>query len=272
MAVKKRSSLELMKAAQTSGAAIQEQDRSVEARSLQSRMTSLPLAKIIDRHSDTRDLNQQHVEELIVSISVLGLLEPLVVDLRGRLLAGGHRRAAIALLKERMLQEYAEHFPDEAVPVRAMDFDAEVDPDLALQIEVAENEKRRDYTRAEVRKLAERLKLKGYVDTKGRPALGERALRPALEVIIGKSQRTVRRYLNEEGDKKSGSTDLLFSETMAIASLRASLSKWQKAHGGTENEILAPLDREVGKLVKKLDSALKQSRQRDVAAMEDGEE
>ena len=267
MVNKKRSSLDLIKSAHTAGVAIQEQDRLADARALQSRMTSLPLAKIIDRVEDTRELNSVHVDELMVSISVLSLLEPLVVDRRGRLLAGGHRRAAIAQLQERMPDKFAEHFADDLVPVRSLDFDADRDPDLALQIEVAENEKRRDYTRMEVRKLAEKLKLAGYADTKGRPSLGEKALRPALEVIIGKSQRTVRRYLNEE-DKKSGSVDLLFTETTALASLRASLSKWQKAHGNEPDEILEPIDREVEKLLKKLDTAIKKSRQRDVKAID----
>lgn len=263
MVVKKRSSLESIKAAHNAGTAIQEQDRQAEARAVPSRVTSLPLTKIIDRVEDTRELNSAHVDELMLSISVLGLLEPLVVDLRGRLLAGGHRRAAISQLKERMPSEFARQFPNELVPVRSLDFDAEGDPDLALQIEVAENEKRRDYTRTEVRKLAEKLKLAGYVDTKGRPAQGERALRPALEVIIGKSQRTVRRYLNEV-DEKSGSVDLLFPETTVLASLRASLSKWQKVRGHEPDEILEPIDRDVEKLLKKLDAAMKKSRQRDM--------
>ena len=267
MATKKRSSSELIKAAHIAGVAIQEQDRLADAQALQSRITILPLVKIIDRAEDTRELNSAHVDELMVSISVLGLLEPLVVDMRGRLLAGGHRRAAISRLKAEMPEEYAKHFKDDLVPVRSLDFDADLDPDLALQIEVAENEKRRDYTRAEVRKLAEKLKLSGYVDTKGRPALGSKALRPALEVIIGKSQRTVRRYLNEDIEQKSRSTDPLFTETMALASLQANLNKWKKVHGAGESEILEQIDREVGKLLKKLDAAIKKSRQRDIAQM-----
>jgi ParB family chromosome partitioning protein len=70
-----------------------------------------------------------------------------------------------------------------------MGFDAEAEPDLALQVEVAENEKRRDYTISEARALAERLRAAGYVDVKGRPAKGEKALRPALEVIMGCGQK-----------------------------------------------------------------------------------
>jgi ParB family transcriptional regulator, chromosome partitioning protein len=49
--------------------------------------------------------------------------------------------------------------------------------------------------------LAERLKASGYVDTVGRPAVGTKALSPALKVIIGKSLRTVQRYLNEDNEK-----------------------------------------------------------------------
>jgi ParB family transcriptional regulator, chromosome partitioning protein len=265
--VKRRNSTDVYQAAVTAGSAIEQQDRQLEARAIRSQMASLPLQKIIERQAATRELNSQHVVDLMASIAVLGLLEPLVVDVRGRLLAGGHRQAAIELLKEQMPEEYDRHFPDDMVPVRSLDFDADREPELALNVEVAENEKRRDYTRAEVKQLAEKLKAAGYADPKGRPATGERALRPALEIIIGKSQRTVRRYLNEAEDKKSGSGDLLSPETIAITSLRNSLSKWQKAYGNEDRPILEPIDREVAKLLKKLDAALKKSRQQDLAQM-----
>lgn len=47
---------------------------------------------------DTRPLNAPHVVELAESIAILGLLEPLVIDRRGNLLAGAHRLAALQLL------------------------------------------------------------------------------------------------------------------------------------------------------------------------------
>jgi hypothetical protein len=118
------------------------------------------------------------VSDLAEPIAVLGLLEPLVVDRRGRLLAGGHRKAAVFVLKEANPAAYAKHFSDDLVPVRVVDFDAEENPDLALQVEVTENEKRRDYTPVEVRALTERLRDAGYAEVKGRPAKGEKALRP----------------------------------------------------------------------------------------------
>jgi len=58
----------------------------------------LLLDAIKPRSQDTRPLNEAHVESLAESIAVLGLIEPLVTDQSGRLLAGGHRLAAIALL------------------------------------------------------------------------------------------------------------------------------------------------------------------------------
>jgi ParB family transcriptional regulator, chromosome partitioning protein len=258
MAPKKRSSLDLLKAAQAAGTAIQEQDRQSEVRSTQAKVSTLPLSKITDRLTDTRTLKTEHVEDLMRSIAALGLLEPLVVDSRGRLLAGGHRKAAIYLLKEQMPPEYAEHFPEEVVPVRVLDFDANHNADLALQVEIAENEKRRDYTPAEVRTLAERLKSAGYVDTKGRPALGEKPLRPALQVIIGKSIRTVQRYLNEAEEKST--TDVrLNSATDALSSLRASLTKWHKVYGSSDHEVIQPIERDVTKLLKRLEVAIKKA-------------
>ena len=60
-----------------------------------SALSTLPLDRIQLRETNTRELQQQHVAALAESIAVLGLLEPLVVDQGGRLLAGGHRLAAI---------------------------------------------------------------------------------------------------------------------------------------------------------------------------------
>lgn len=239
MPPKKRSTVDdSLMAAQAAETAIkEEQDRQPEIRSTQAKIAALPLSKIIDRVIDTREVKSRHVEALMLSIAALGLLEPLVVDRRGRLLAGGHRKAAITLLKEQQPTAYAEHFPNELVPVRVLDFDADTNADFALQVEIAENELRRDYTAKEVKMLAERLKAAGYVDTVGRPAVGAKALSPALKVIIGKSLRTVQRYLNE--DNEQGMTnDVLFSGPDALAKLRSSLTKWQKAYGGSDDEVI----------------------------------
>lgn len=151
-----------------------------------------------------------------------------------------------------MPSEYAQHFPNELVPVRALEFDAEQNADLALQVEITENEKRRDYTPAEVKVLAEKLKSAGYVDTNGRPALGEKPLRPALKVIIGKSIRTIQRYLNE--DREKSTTDVvLFSSTNALKSLKSHLLNWQKSYGGSDDEIVNSIEQDVVELLKKLE-------------------
>jgi ParB family transcriptional regulator, chromosome partitioning protein len=247
----RQSAADMLQSIKVAGTGIQEQDRQSEIRSLQAKVSTLPLHKIIDRVTDTRELKIQHVEDLMGSISVLGLLEPLVVDSRNRLLAGGHRKAAIHSLKEQMPTEYSQHFPDELVPVRVLDFDADRNPDLALQVEIAENEKRRDYTVAEVKNLADRLRIAGYSDTKGRPAAGDKPLRPALTVIIGKSIRTVQRYLNEP-EQKSRTNVRLFSEVSALANLKGNLIKWQRVYGGSADEMVQSIERDVAKLLKRL--------------------
>ena len=89
-----------------------------------------------------------------------------------------------------------------------MDFDAEADSRRALSIEITENEKRRDYTKREVTALAERLKVAGFKYTRGKPKKGERALAPALALIIGKSDRTIRRLI---GGGKDIRTSVLIS-------------------------------------------------------------
>jgi ParB family chromosome partitioning protein len=261
---RRRSTAELLDAADSAGTAIQAKDREAEARAEleQSRSSVLPLGKILDRTSDTRGLSSQHVSDLAESIAVLGLLEPLVVDRWGRLLAGGHRKAAVFVLKEANPAAYAKHFSSDLVPVRVVDFDAEENPDLALQVEVTENEKRRDYTPGEVRALAERLRGAGYADVKGRPAKDKKALRPALEVIIGKSIRTVRRYLNMAIEESV--TDVRLSERedngAVITSLRrlqTELNRWQKAYSEPEASEIQMVSKDVTRLLKRVETALK---------------
>lgn len=184
------------------------------------------LDDILDRETNTRKLNQAHVEALVESISVLGLLEPLVLDRQNRLLAGAHRLAAIRLLRHQNAPAYRKLFLSNLIPVQVLPFDAQQEPDRALQVEIAENEHRRDYTPTEVRALANRLRSLGYVDQPGRPAKGTKALRPALEVIVEKSLRTVQRYLNEDQDKKPRQ-DVMVSEKKVLHQALKKLQVWE---------------------------------------------
>jgi ParB family chromosome partitioning protein len=194
---------------------------------------TVPLEKIKDRESNTRDLNPQHVDTLAESIAILGLIEPLAVDKNYILLAGGHRKAAITQLKEQNPSAYKQHFAD-GIPVRVMEFDASADPDKALQIEIAENEQRRDYTPAEVRVIANRLREAGYTETVGRPKKGELALKPALSVVVGKSIRQIKRYLTDDEENPAS---VPISPETHIRRAIASLKKWETSRGRKRKEV-----------------------------------
>jgi ParB family transcriptional regulator, chromosome partitioning protein len=184
--------------------------------------STYPLDQIQQREQDTRPLNEAHVNELADSIAALGLIEPIAVDNQGRLLAGGHRLAAVLKLQAEQPEAFQKHFPLAQIPARIFAFDAEQDPALALQIEIAENEKRRDYTPAEVRMIADRLRNSGYRDTTGKPKKGEQPLVPALQLIIGKSRRTVMTYL--AGDE--GKPEQAQSQTLLKRALK-NLEEWR---------------------------------------------
>lgn len=204
--------------------------------------STIHLDAIQDREVNTRELRPDHVDALAESIAVLGLIEPLAVDEKGQLLAGGHRLAAIRQLKERNLTAYEQKFEGDRIPVRIMPFDAEADPDLALQIEIAENEQRRDYTPAEVRALAERLKTAGYIDRKGRPAKGEKPLLPALEVIVGKSMRTLQRYIQEDKPDSKNTTGVAFSAKKHLRQAAIALDKWKQVK---DEEPITPREKDL---------------------------
>ena len=201
-----------------------EKDQQVSRRRSEERgeLNSVVIERIKLREIDTRPLNESHVQNLSESIAILGLIEPLAVDQDKVLLAGGHRLAAIKLLQETDIDSFNGQFPNGQIPVRVMPFKAANDPEKALQIEVAENEHRRDYTPAEVRAIADHLRESGYQDLKGRPKKGEKALMPALSVVIGKNRRTIQRYLYES-DQESRTDVRLF-----LKKAQKALKAWQK--------------------------------------------
>lgn len=230
---KKRDGIAVMQRTAQVAGNLHEQDRDATSRSARTRekRIDVPLSRIQGRDQDTRPLNPDHVADLMESIGILGLIEPLVVDQHNKLLAGGHRLEAIRELKQKDGSAYETHFPDNAIPVRVIPFDAQEDTERALQIEVAENEKRRDYTPAEVRAIAEHLKSAGYEAVKGRPKKGHKALMPAVSVVVGKNIRTIQRYMNGEQNSKS-TTDVVLSLNKALKSLE----KWQKTKPKTRAE------------------------------------
>ncbi len=188
------------------------------------------------KDSDTRALSPRHVVDLAESISVLGLLEPVVVDTSGHLLAGGHRLAALQLLavtdpEERRavflercgwasknadatpppeLASLADHitmlgdaplatwYPKHVIPVQVVDVGGRGGSERALAVEAAENNVRREYTKEEITALAERFKTAGYKTTSGKPKAGEKTMLSALEAAVGRSKRQIQRILTGE--------------------------------------------------------------------------
>lgn len=163
----------------------------------------VPLEKITDRPiGDTRPLNPAHIKELVDSIAVIGLITPLTVDRRYRLLAGAHRRAALQRLAEKDPKQYSELF-DAGIPVHIMDIDAEIDTVDALQIEVEENTQRRNYTASEIREAAQKLENAGYEKIRGRPAKGQKSLNRELMSVFRLSRRRITDILNEPEGKSA---------------------------------------------------------------------
>ena len=245
--VRKRSdSAAIFAEATLTAEAIHKQDQVAEKRAdlERSQRINLPLSRIQSRTEDTRPLRDQHVADLLESISALGLIEPLVVDLKGILLAGGHRLAAIHLMKTVDLDSYNQHFPNDLVPVRVMPIDSEAEPEKALQIELAENEKRVNYSRDQIERLAIRLRSLNYREIPGRPKEGEKALGPALAVAIGVSTRYVRRVLKEQslGIKETRNSVPSFSKKKTLKKIETAL---EELINSTESKRLSKTSRDL---------------------------
>ena len=157
-----------------------------------------PLSRIKQREHDTRKVSARHVGALADSLRAIGLIQPIAVSDDGVLLAGAHRLAAIAQLKETDPDAYERWFPRDEVPVRVIRLeDSGGGKQQALAVELSENEKRRNYTRQELMRLIERLRAAGYAEGSGRLKPGEKHMAPALSAVLGKSLRTVSRMLAE---------------------------------------------------------------------------
>ena len=189
---------------------------------------------------DSRPISARHVFELARSICVLGLLEPLVIDTKGQLLAGAHRLVALQMLaitdraeREAALLDlfspaervdppnavssllgeigrleasaHSQRQLAEGVPVLVLDVGSagEAGGKRALAVELAENSVRRAYTVEEVRQLARRLKAAGYKTSPGRPRPGESSAISVLQAAVGKSRRTIERIIDGRGDGRS---------------------------------------------------------------------
>jgi len=223
-----------------------------------------PLQWIKPRAAEpTRGIDPGHVVNLALSIHALGLLEPIVCDQHGNLLAGAHRLAACRVLAAgdnergatlaRSIETLSPVGWDPAgdwgesltgvpsgcgalsalaVPVRVYAISAD-NPDAALHVEIAENEQRRDYTASEVRALWRRLEsAEGYRTEPGRPRAGEIAATDVIATVIGKSRRTVQRMLADAPDKAP--TDAATKEMRARNALRRAAAKYRDVSGDTE--------------------------------------
>jgi ParB family transcriptional regulator, chromosome partitioning protein len=221
-----------MLAGAVAGAGQAKIDRQLAEESARARtITLLPIDTIKLREQDTRPARAEQVLAIAESISAVGLLQPPAVDKAHRIVAGLNRLHACRLLltppagRVAYLQALDEHdaeleprihdlpalnaLPEPLVagkvPVRVLvDLDAHLDPSAALAAEAAENTARRQYTPKEARELAQRLREAGYRESTGRPKAGEKALRPALEMVLGQSASTIRRLLGKKDAPKKG--------------------------------------------------------------------
>lgn len=279
---------EMRKRTSKAAKGMSEKDRAHEEKeeNIRQQSATFPLSDIKDRPGgDTRSLRLEHIVSLAESISALGLLEPIVIDKNGFLLAGGHRLAACRLLnatakkKTKLLEEMRESDPRSVteeleerleelnwsrskeelrlLPVRVMDFDASKDADLALAVEAAENTQRKDYTAKEVFRIYQKLLNAGYTDKPGRPSKNEKAAKPAVAMVIGRSLKTVNRMLQKQLQENEQNQSLLELEK-AITKIEGAITHFERAAKGFDSpELLEALSK---KLNQKLKVTLRQTR------------
>jgi hypothetical protein len=246
----------------------------------------IPALSIAPRESDTRHINAAHAVDLAESIAVLGLLQPLGVDTAGQLLIGGHRLAALQLLLEpaptarraaflvQCGHPDAEKLPEDLtkladrlaalgddplgdsplkakVPVQVLDVTGKNGEGLALAVEAAENNLRRQYTAKEIKTLAKRFEAAGYKTTVGNPKAGEKTKLNMLAAAVGKSKRQIQRILANPDKSKKGSAFEKAKESLRRAAARVVKTGEKKNEGrhklSEEDQAVVALAAKVGK-------------------------
>jgi ParB family chromosome partitioning protein len=221
------------------------------------------LVSIHQHPNPSRTLDPRHVLDLARSIAALGLIHPLVIDIEDVVIAGSHRYAALAVLATPHADRYgklvelvpaaagiewqtdaldfpgAEQLDFHRIPVRVLPLSQRTQPDEAWRAEVAENERRRDYSPKEVKGLALKLLEQGYKMQKGRNVHAPRAL-PVIAALIGRSERQVKRLLaqaeNPDAEpKKHNGPNVPIWET--AGKLKVRIEEFKKKH---HKEITGP--------------------------------
>lgn len=234
------------------GAGLQEREVQVSELLAEARQSELDVRQILPRvQASTRGLSEKHLVSLAESISSLGVIEPIVVDAEYRLIAGLHRLSASRLLAEPVGQRLStwlsfwagsdrlpvmpqilSSLPERAsnIPVHMLPFKSSEASEKALLIEIAENDKRRNYTRTEIHDFAQRLKKAGYRYSNGRPKDGEQALIPVLAATVGVSTRTVRRVLSPDKSVTRVRVSPPDEDAIVSKALRRWLTKCNQSH------------------------------------------
>jgi hypothetical protein len=234
---------------------------------LSATVTVLSLDAVINRNADTRPVNWEHVVSVAESIAALGLLQPPAVDKEHRLVAGLHRLTACRMLASNAVERVAlveaepdlvervkalpalEELPEPLlsgnIPVRVLtDLDSAKDIDRAVAAEAAENTARRQYTAKEVESIKARLIDLGYSEVRGRPRAGQKALKPALSLVLGLGMKQTARLLGTDG--KGGHMSTFSAKDLEISaakSLKKAVSKFatslvgQKGTKATEKRV-----------------------------------
>lgn len=218
-----------------------------EAKSIQ----IVPLQNIRNRHmEDTRPAAPKHILSLAESIAALGILQPLALDKKHRLIAGLHRLSAIKLIASSDREEFFNNLGgkvDESIreqldtlphlstlalplsqgelPCVILDFDSANDTEAALAAEAAENTARKGYSSDEIANIAQKLLNAGYTERDGRPKKGEKALRPTMEMILGMTSKQVRHALDKARSVTSSEKNLPKGQVFEKSKYLSSLSK-----------------------------------------------
>jgi ParB family chromosome partitioning protein len=167
------------------------------------------LDEIKPRETKSRGIDPAHVKDLAASIGRVGLINPLTLAQDKQIVAGHHRREALVELRDNFPDIFELRFPNGLIPIRRSALGYETKSEELWDIELAENERRKNYTPKEVTGIMDYLSAR-YSNQVGRPTTAQGTeerfarLHDKVQEHFRVSESTARRMIRQHRQKTTG--------------------------------------------------------------------
>jgi hypothetical protein len=232
-------------------------------------------------NQDLRRVNLEHMIAIAKSVLQFGSLSPINVDTNHHLITGRHNLFACRLLalppEERkpwvnnridagdIIGKLTPNKEDELLSLDRRppeieacinEFDSAKYSEYARQLEVIENEKRKNLEKEEVINRYKELAAMGYRSAVGKPKIGEITITSIIEREFGINAKTIWRYMNSDTAKEKARPTSYITKKVA-SNFLTSIEKFIKDAEQIDNDAIENIIRTIFPLISELKAITK---------------